>query len=65
MYLNFFTAHEVGKLWTGMVIHHIRYRKVSDFNYMYKEYLPDFQNLYFSNNYYYTDNYITYYVLME
>ena len=37
MYLNFFTIHEVGKLWTGLVLHHIRYSKVSDFNYMYKE----------------------------
>ena len=32
------------------------------------KYLPEFQsfqNLYFSNNYYYTDNYKMYYVLME
>ena len=29
------------------------------------KYLPEFQNLYFSNNYYYTDNYMTYYVFME
>ena len=32
------------------------------------KYLPEFQSfldLYFSNNYYYTDNYITYYVLVE
>ena len=33
MYLNFFTIHEVGKLWTGLALHHIRYRKVSDYLY--------------------------------
>ena len=37
MYLNLFTLHEVGKLRTGLALHHIRYRKVSDFKCMYKE----------------------------
>ena len=42
LYLNFFITHEVGKLWTGFVLHHIRFKKDSVCNYMYTDkYLPE------------------------
>ena len=67
--LQFFIIHEVGKLWyyitldVGKLVISIICKKNSI-----NKYLPEFQsflNLYFNNNYCYTDNYITYYVLME
>ena len=44
LFLNFFKRHEVGKLWTGFVLHHIRYKKDSVYNYVYiGKYMAEFQ----------------------
>ena len=55
---------KVGRLWTGLVLHHFRYRKVSDFNYTYNEkYRQILARIYITIII--TGNYITHSVLMD